>query len=154
MVPTPYICEGKRSDIDTLTDFNCAMALETEDKPLDPERVKNGVTHLFDRPERGFYLVAKVDQQTVASLMITTEWSDWRDGDFWWIQSVYVRPEWRRQGIFKALYQEVGRRAREHKQVCGLRLYVEVENQTAQQTYTALGMHRTSYHLFETEWSP
>jgi ribosomal protein S18 acetylase RimI-like enzyme len=89
----------------------------------------------------------------VASLLVTTEWSDWRNGVFWWIQSVYVQPEARRQGVFRALYAEVERRARVAGDVCGLRLYVAQDNAAARATYNALGMHETPYRMYEVDWT-
>jgi GNAT superfamily N-acetyltransferase len=138
-----------RADADTLAQFNRAMADETEDKALDPETVRNGVEALFDDPSRGFYLVAEAEGRLVGSLMITTEWSDWRNGRFWWIQSVYVRPDARRRGVYRALHRAVRRRARDRTDVCGLRLYVERGNAAARETYEALGMTETAYRLYE-----
>jgi len=148
-------------DLNTLARFNEAMAEETEDKPLDPETVRAGVQGLFDDPTRGFYLVAERDDQIVGSpsestssqvlgaLMITPEWSDWRNGTFWWIQSVYVRPQARRTGVYTALHRDVRRRARAEDEVCGLRLYVERGNAPARDTYERLGMTETSYRMYE-----
>lgn len=137
------------SDAPTLTAFNIAMARETEDKALDFDTVTSGVNRLFENPQFGFYLVAELDGQTAGSLMITYEWSDWRDGIFWWIQSVYVRPEFRRRGVFRALYAFVRDRAQENRKVCGLRLYVETANDSAQKTYGRLGMTEAGYSVFE-----
>ena len=136
-------------DAETLARFNEAMADETEDKPLDPETVRAGVQALFDDPTRGFYLVAERDEHIDGSLMITPEWSDWRNGAFWWIQSVYVRPEARRSGVYTALHRDVRRRARNEDDVCGLRLYVERGNTPARDTYERLGMTETSYRMYE-----
>jgi len=136
-------------DIETLARFNRNMAAETEDKTLDADTVRAGVRALFDDPARGFYLIALREGRVVGSLMITTEWSDWRNGTFWWIQSVYVRPAARRTGVYTALHHDVRRRARATDDVCGLRLYVERDNETAQETYEQLGMTQTSYRLYE-----
>ena len=148
-------------DAETLTRFNEAMAEETEDKTLDPETVRTGVRAVFDQPEQAFYLVAERDESIVGShsestssralgaLMITTEWSDWRNADFWWIQSVYVRPEARRTGVYTALHREVRRRARDADDVCGLRLYVERDNAAAQAAYDELGMTESPYRMYE-----
>lgn len=137
-------------DVSTLTRFNIAMARETEGKGLDADTVRAGVQALLDHPARGFYLVAEQDGVIIGSLMITTEWSDWRDGDFWWVQSVYVRPEARRQGVYSALYDRVKTRAAEaHPSVCGIRLYVEQTNAAARQAYLALGMAETGYRIYE-----
>jgi len=136
-------------DLDTLARFNRAMAEETEDKPLAPDTVRAGVRAVFDKPGQAFYLVAERDSTIVGSLMITTEWSDWRNADFWWIQSVYVRPEARRTGVYTALHRDVRRRARAADDVCGLRLYVERGNEPARETYERLGMTETSYRMYE-----
>ncbi|MFP4227818.1 MAG: N-acetyltransferase family protein [Salinivenus sp.] len=137
------------NDRDTLTRFNVAMAEETEDKPLDPDTVRAGVDGIFESPSRGFYLIAERDDRVVGSLMITPEWSDWRNGAFWWIQSVYVRPDARRTGVYTALHRDVRQRAAAKEEVCGLRLYVERGNEPARATYERLGMTQTSYRLYE-----
>lgn len=135
-------------DAAVLASFNTAMALETEHKQLVPDVVRRGVERLLAHPEWGFYLIAEQTGQVVGSLMITTEWSDWRDAHFWWVQSVYVRPERRGQGVYRALYTEVKRRAAQEN-VCGFRLYVERDNERAQRTYRTLGMQETFYKVFE-----
>ncbi|KPL76989.1 GCN5 family acetyltransferase [Ornatilinea apprima] len=139
-------------DVETLAFFNTAMAWETEGKRLDPETITRGLQNLLRRPELGYYLVAELDGEVAGALMITTEWSDWRNGLFWWIQSVYVRPEYRRQGVFKRLFVEVENLAHQEAEVCGLRLYVEHTNHTAQRTYRALGMQESGYRLYEKEF--
>jgi ribosomal protein S18 acetylase RimI-like enzyme len=136
-------------DLHAIVDFNRAMALETEGKNLILEVITSGVANLLAQPKRGFYLVAEVDGVSAGSLMITTEWSDWRDGDFWWIQSVYVKPEFRKLGVYRAMYAFVQSLAAEKPNVCGFRLYVERENLTAQKTYASLGMQETHYNIFE-----
>jgi ribosomal protein S18 acetylase RimI-like enzyme len=137
------------NDAAVLAEFNAAMALETEGKALLPEVIGAGVRSLLGRPASGFYLVAEAEGQIVGSLLVTKEWSDWRNGDFWWIQSVYVRPAWRRQGIYKRLYRHVQELAAKDPAVCGFRLYVERDNKQAQGTYRALGMSETHYKVFE-----
>ena len=137
------------TDAPTIAAFNEAMAFETEGKRLDPQRAAAGARRLFTDPSLGFYLVAEDAGETVACLMVTSEWSDWRNAQFWWIQSVYVRPQWRRKGIFRALYQSLHAMAADDSGVCGFRLYVEKENRAAQATYHALGMEETHYLLFE-----
>ncbi|MBC8207715.1 MAG: GNAT family N-acetyltransferase [Desulfobulbaceae bacterium] len=136
-------------DVTILTGFNVLMAQETEDKQLDPGVVTAGVRAVLEDSKRGFYLVSEIAGEVVASLMVTTEWSDWRDGEFWWIQSVYVAPGFRRRGLFGALYGEVRERARNTERVCGCRLYVEQDNDTAQATYARLGLLETDYKMFE-----
>ena len=138
-------------DIAFLVDCNAAMALETEQRSLDPEVLAQGVAAVFEHPERGFYLIAERAGAAVGCLLITPEWSDWRNGDWWWLQSVYVLPAARRGGVFRALYAEVERHALGAAHVVGLRLYVEQDNARAQATYAALGMHVSAYRLFERE---
>lgn len=136
-------------DAAVLAEFNAAMALETEGKRLLPEVIGAGVRSLLGRPASGFYLVAEADGQLVGSLLVTKEWSDWRNGDFWWIQSVYVRPEHRRRGVYTRLYKHLRALAAKERAVCGFRLYVEKGNRRAQATYRAAGMQRTHYLIFE-----
>ena len=148
----PRIRPATPDDLDALVAWNAAMAAETEDKPLDRAVLTAGVRAVLDAPRRGFYLVAERDGEAVGSLLVTYEWSDWRNGDFFWIQSVYVVPSARRTGVFRALYAAVEQRAREAGAV-GLRLYVEHENTRAQQTYEGLGMQRCHYHMYEIEFA-
>lgn len=136
-------------DADLLVQFNEAMAQETENKTLDADTVRDGVQTMLNDRSQGFYLVAIRAEDIVGSLMTTTEWSDWRNGEFWWIQSVYVRPEARRTGVYTALHRTVRQRAQQASGVCGLRLYVERGNTTARDTYEALGMTETSYRMYE-----
>ena len=136
-------------DAAELTEFNINMARETEGMELIPEVIGAGVRAMIDNPGRGFYLVVELDNGIQASLMVTTEWSDWRNGMFWWIQSVYVRPQYRRQGLYRVLYETVKEMAEQEDSVCGFRLYVERENAVAQQTYRALGMSETDYRIYE-----
>ena len=137
------------ADAPVLVEFNCAMALETEGKELLPEVIGAGVRALLANPAAGFYVVAESEGRVVGALLITKEWSDWRNGTFWWIQSVYVRPELRRQGVYKSLYRHVQAMAANDPGVCGFRLYVERENTRAQATYLSLGMKETHYRVFE-----
>ena len=146
------------SDAQRIADFNRAMALETENKILDSETIISGVKRIFQTPQYGFYLVAEGPSSSsgnpiVGCLLITYEWSDWRNGLFWWIMSVYVAPDVRRRGVYRSLYQHARQLASEDQSVCGIRLYVDRENIRAQKTYTSLGMHKTDYHLYETEFS-
>ncbi|HJU08663.1 MAG TPA: N-acetyltransferase [Rhodanobacteraceae bacterium] len=142
------IRDATPADIDFLVECNAAMALETEHKTLDRDVLTRGTRAVFDYPRRGFYLIAERDGENVGCLLITFEWSDWRNGDWWWFQSVYVVPQARRSGIFRALYAEVERRARTTPQVIGLRLYVERDNEHAQRTYESLGMEEEAYRMF------
>ncbi|GAA6167958.1 GNAT family N-acetyltransferase [Sessilibacter corallicola] len=141
--------QGTLEDAEIIVEFNQAMAMETEDKTLDNTILTNGVTRLISEPERGFYLVASENDTIAGSLMITKEWSDWRNQEFWWIQSVYVAPEFRRQGVYRLLYQSVKELADQQNNVCGFRLYVEKENRVAQTTYENLGMEESYYLMYE-----
>lgn len=135
------------ADIPFLVECNAAMALETEHKTLDRDVLMRGTRAVFADPRRGFYLVAELDGHSAGCLLITCEWSDWRNGDWWWFQSVYVTPAARRAGVFRALYAEVERRARAAPNVVGLRLYVERDNEKAQRTYVSLGMEEEPYKM-------
>ena len=138
------------NDSSTIIEHNCAMALETEGRVLDKQSAELGVKGLFDRPQFGFYLLANIDEKPAASLMVTYEWSDWRNGVFWWIQSVYVKTEFRRQGIYAAMYSELKKMASESTTpVCGFRLYAETENIVAHATYKSSGMNACNYIMFE-----
>ena len=143
---------GQAQDAAALTEFNIAMALETESRRLDRDTVIAGVLSLLGNPAAGFYMVAEQNGQVVAGLMVTFEWSDWRNGCFWWIQSVYVLPSHRRRGIFTRLYQAVKTMAEAREDICGLRLYVEQNNAVAQSTYESLGMDETHYDMYEIEF--
>lgn len=136
----------------SLVEFNQAMALETEGKRLDPQILKRGVESVFNDEKKGFYVVAESDNEIVGSLMITFEWSDWRNAWFWWIQSVYVLPEFRGQGIYRKLYGFViNKAAQAQDDVCGFRLYVEKENTPARKVYEKLGMEISHYLMYEAE---
>jgi len=140
------------SDAPIIASFNQAMALETENKVLPDEKINGGVTAQISNPAHGYYLVVANDlHEVVGCLGITFEWSDWRNGQFLWIQSVYIAPASRRQGAFSALYADVIRTAKEDPKVSGVRLYVEQENDSARATYLALGMSKTHYDLLEIE---
>jgi len=136
-------------DVPTIARYNQAMALETEEKALALDTLNQGVRRVFDEPSHGRYLVAESSAgEVVGCLMITYEWSDWRNAQVWWVQSVYIHPEHRRQGVFKLLYHAV-RELGEAAGVCGYRLYVERDNERAKRTYQKLGMTQTPYLLFE-----
>jgi ribosomal protein S18 acetylase RimI-like enzyme len=137
------------ADSHTIARYNSRMALETEGKALADDIVGPGVLALLDDPTKGRYWVAEADGRAIGQLMVTYEWSDWRNGTIWWIQSVYVHPDWRRRGVFSALYRHVESLVAATPGVIGLRLYVEENNQRAQQTYEALGMTRPSYIVME-----
>lgn len=155
--PTSDACvirEARPEDVPVLAEFNRAMAAETEAKQLDLEVLSRGIRRLIDEPQHGFYRVAELQQDVVGAVMVTFEWSDWRDGQFWWLQSVYVKPASRRLGVFRQLYQSVRQDAESLTHVCGLRLYVERDNSRAMETYRSLGMKQTPYQLFEVEFTP
>lgn len=133
----------------TIGEFQVAMALETENLRLNPEVVKNGVNAVFNNPSKGIYFVAEKAGNVVGSLMITFEWSDWRNGNVWWIQSVYIKPEFRRMGIYSKLYKHVKKIVVEDENIRGLRLYADKTNQVAQNAYQKLGMDSNHYSMFE-----
>ncbi len=145
-------------DIDDLVRFNAALARETEGKALDPQQLRLGVESLMQDVEKGWYVIAERDlsdssRQVVGQLLITFEWSDWRNGMFWWMQSLYVEPQCRQQGILRQLYQYVCDQARASTgPICGVRLYVEKDNKTAQRAYQALGFHEAPYQVYEQEF--
>jgi ribosomal protein S18 acetylase RimI-like enzyme len=143
------IRRARARDAAALISFNRAMALETERKDLWPEVIGAGVRALLRRPESGFYSVAESRGEVIGALMVTKEWSDWRNGDFWWIQSVYVKPEYRQRGVYRRMYGYLRRLAAKERAVCGFRLYVERDNRRAQATYRASGMERTHYLVYE-----
>ncbi len=152
----PTIRAAHAGDIGQLAAWAIAMALETEHKALDPQTVERGVRAAIELPARGRYFIAEcmVDEElvSVGTLMITYEWSDWRCGDWWWIQSVYVAPKHRRRGVYRALYEYVLALAKATPEVCGIRLYVERENANAQRTYESLGMRDAGYAMYEDEF--
>jgi ribosomal protein S18 acetylase RimI-like enzyme len=147
------IRQALSDDVDVIVAFNAAMAEETESRTLDMDVLRRGVAAVLTDPSKGRYLVADQGSKIIGQLMITYEWSDWRNGTFWWIQSVYVMPEYRRRGIYRALHEYVMRLARQEPEVCGIRLYVDRHNVTARKTYESLGMRYSHYDLFEIDFS-
>lgn len=143
---------ARLEDAEAIAAFNAAMALETEGLRLEPERLAAGVRAVFDDPAKGFYLVAEQAAEIVGQLMVTYEWSDWRNGVFWWVQSVYVAPAARGRGVYRSVYEELLRLAREKGDVCGVRLYVEHNNESAKQVYAKLGMSATVYEMWEEDF--
>ena len=137
------------ADARFLVEFNCRLASETEGKTLDPAIVAAGVAAGMRDPNKAAYFVAEDASAVVGMVLLTREWSDWRNGWLWWIQSVYVRPEARRRGVFRALYDHIYRLAREEADVIGLRLYMEENNHRAAKTYAAVGMVPAGYVVFE-----
>lgn len=146
------IRQATSADADTVAAFNRHMALESEGKTLDAETVAAGVRTGLQDPDRSLYFVAEVEGIVAGQLMITTEWSDWHNAYYWWIQSVYVDEPYRKRGVFRSLYHHVHSLARARPDVCGLRLYVHKTNARAQQTYRNLGMTLTDYILCEEIW--
>lgn len=141
-----------REDVDSIVAFSAAMALETEGRELDHARLHRGTEALLASPERGFFMVAELAQgsrRLIGQLMITYEWSDWRNGVFWWVQSVYVAPTWRRQGVYRSMHNVIVSQARSRPDVCGIRLYVDEHNAVAQSVYKAMNLHRTFYQIWE-----
>ena len=136
-------------DWPVIADFNCRLAGESEGKQLDPALVGDGVQALLADPLKGRYFVVCREENIVAQLMHTREWSDWRNGDIWWLQSVYVLPEFRRRGLFRMLYEHAFREAQNDANVVGLRLYVEQDNERAHETYSRLGMTRPGYFVMQ-----
>ncbi len=141
--------EGTPSDVSVIVDFQVAMALETEELELDRDACTRGVQGVFDDPSRGRYFLAESKGTVIASLMITYEWSDWRNGNVWWIQSVYVVPSFRGQRVYAGLYSHVQQLVQKDDGIRGIRLYVDRRNVPAQQVYTRLGMNGEHYQVFE-----
>ena len=143
------ISRGTINDIEEITGFQIAMALESEGTILDGNKVRSGVKAAMEDVSKGAYIVARTDGKPIASLMITREWSDWNNGWYWWIQSVYVMPEYRGQGIFRSMYRKVIEMAKEQS-VAQVRLYVDRHNTHAQKVYQKLGMEECHYLMYET----
>lgn len=158
MAPSSSIAvrAARVQDLETLVAFNAAMALETEGRVLDRQRLRCGVEAVLGSPARGFYVIGESQgphrPRVVGQLMVTYEWSDWRNGTFWWIQSLYVEPPWRRLGVFRSLHDFVLSAARARPDVCGIRLYVEASNRAAQAAYERVGLASSSYRVFERDF--
>jgi GNAT superfamily N-acetyltransferase len=148
----PTVRPARADDLRVIVDFNTRLALETEHKVLDPDVLTAGVTIALREPDRIRYWVADLDGTVAGQSAITREWSDWRNGWLWWFQSVYVAPEHRGRGVFRALFQQIRAEARAASDVIGLRLYVENANVCAQRTYQALGLAPGGYHVYEELW--
>jgi GNAT superfamily N-acetyltransferase len=147
--PTLTIRRAVRADTDTLVRFNLAMAEETEGKTLSPSVLGAGVRSVFDDPSKGFYVIAEAAGKPVGGLLVTPEWSDWRNAYYWWIQSVYVEPASRRHGVYTRLHRYVESAAKSALDVCGIRLYVDGNNAAARSVYERMGMARSRYDFFE-----
>ena len=142
------IRKANSADSSVIIDFQQKMAWETEQMKLVPEVINKGVNAVFNDPAKGQYWIAEDQGMIVASLLITYEWSDWRNCNVWWFQSVYVLPGFRRKGIFRSMYRFIKEEAQKNG-IGGLRLYVETNNKNAQFTYEALGMQSLHYKMFE-----
>lgn len=151
MRATIHVRRAGPADHATLVEFNLSLARETEAKELDREWLERGVREALQDEQRGTYWVAELEQRVAASLLITREWSDWRAGWVWWIQSVYVEPQARRRGLYTALHQHVLSTACAAADVVGVRLYVDRSNHAAQTTYRALGLHPSHYDMYESD---
>ena len=148
--------QARTDDVDTLVGFSSAMAWETERRRLDAARLREGTQALLSTPSLGFFMVTEVRESerlvVVGQLMITYEWSDWRNGVFWWIQSVYVDPAWRRRGVCRRMHDAVVSLAKADRKVCGIRLYVEQDNHIAQTVYRHLGLSLSHYKVYEQDF--
>ncbi len=150
----PYSVRAARpTDLEFIVDGNARMAFETEHRELDRELLEEGVAEVLADAGKGRYYIADDGDGPVGQLMLTYEWSDWRCGWFWWIQSVYVVPEARDQGVFALLYRHVRDAAQREPDVCGLRLYVEDDNARAQAIYRHLGMREAGYRVLEVDFT-
>ncbi|UII28145.1 GNAT family N-acetyltransferase [Fulvivirga maritima] len=137
------------SHIDTIIDFQKKMAWQTEELELDTDTLQKGVSAVFDDPTKGQYYVAINEEEVIGCLLVTPEWSEWRNGTVLWIQSVYVIKEYRKQGVFKQMYNYLKAKVIADEKLMGLRLYVEKTNLPAQKVYEAIGMNGDHYHFFE-----
>lgn len=147
------IREATIDDVRTIVEFNRQLAVETESKELDPAVLTLGVERALAQPELCRYFLAELAGQVVGQTMITYEWSDWRNGIFWWIQSVYVPARYRGGGVFRALHDYISTLAKAQPAVCGLRLYVDQHNHAAMATYKRLGLAPSGHHVYESDWS-
>lgn len=143
-------------DATMIASFSAAMALETEGRNLDRDRLYDGTIALLKYPDRGFFMVAELEQadnrRLLGQLMVTYEWSDWRNGAFWWIQSVYVDPAWRRKGVYRRLHDTVVAIGKADKRMCGIRLYVARDNRVAQTVYRRVGLAPSMYDVYEDDF--
>jgi len=139
---------AKPDDIETIVRFNTELAYDTENIVLSRQTLLDGVTAMFEDPLKGFYVIAECDGVVVGQTMITYEWSDWRNAIFWWVQSVYVLPDYRKIGVLRSIFEQIKSLAMESN-VCGLRLYVYKDNNVAKKAYQSLGMKESHYDFYE-----
>ena len=147
------IRKASNNDINTIVTFNYLMAKETEAILLDKNILKLGVKSVITAPSKAQYWIAENNNEIIGQLMVTYEWSDWRNGDMWWISSVYVTENFRRRGVFSALYKHIEHMAKENLGCCGIRLYIEKHNKRAQKTYLSLGMNDAGYDVMEVDFT-
>jgi ribosomal protein S18 acetylase RimI-like enzyme len=151
-----HVRQAGPQDADLLVGFSAAMAMETEGRQLNLDRLRKGTRALLAAAERGFFIVAEHHEggirRPVGQLMITFEWSDWRNGTFWWVQSVYVDPAWRRRGVYRSMHYHIDEKAKADPAVCGIRLYVAQTNQTAQSVYRRVGLAPSGYWVYEQDF--
>ena len=143
------IRQATADDIDIVVDYNARIATETEQTVLDRKRLRDGVTAILNDDRRGLYFLAEVGGRPVGQISVTYEWSDWRNANFWWLQSVYVEAEHRGRGIFTRLFNHVVEESKVNSKVCGLRLYVDRENGPAHAVYARLGFEPARYDMME-----
>ena len=144
-----HILSAERKHIKSISEFQVDMANETESLKLDPLNTEKGVTAIFDDPSKGEYLICEIEGKIVGCLLTLYEWSDWRNGHFIWVHSVYVKPEFRKKGIYKKLYEKVQSKVKNNPEFLGIRLYVDKRNNVAHEAYKSLGMTNEHYELFE-----
>ena len=152
MIIPVRIRKAARGDVATVVDFSAQLAQETKAFALDKDLARRGVEVVLADPSKGIYWLAEVNGVVVGQILLTTEWSDWRDGFFWWIQGVFIKKEWRGRGVFHALFDFVHEQAAEHRDVCGVRLCVEARNSRAKRVCESLGMERTHYEVYEMDF--
>jgi RimJ/RimL family protein N-acetyltransferase len=143
------IRKSRPEDISTIVDFQQRLALESENFQLDGDTVAKGIKAMFDDPSRGVYFVAEVNGEIAGCHSITYEWSDWRNGMVWWLQSVYVVEKHRKNGVFRAMFENLKTLITNDPSLAGLRLYVDKSNARAQKVYQAMGMNGEHYSVFE-----
>lgn len=156
MLDTIRIRRAEPDDTNTITAFNTAMAFETEHHHLDQARLRDGIRSLLSHPEYGFYIIAEHSSchviQPIGQLMITFEWSDWRNGVFWWIQSVYVAPDQRGRGVYQAMHRHITDEAKNDPCICGIRLHVAQDNHRAHAAYRKVGLAPSPYDMYEQDF--